>query len=151
MTSWDDQVHLFEDAVAFSPSGRIDYVVPNAGISMADDVFAFDRAEEGPQKPNLKIIEINLCAVLYTIKLAMHYFIRQNGTTPSSDQEDSCLVLVGSGAAFLDCSRAPQYMATKWAGRGIMHSLRRTANFCGSRVNMLSPWYVVTMFCFMIY
>lgn len=145
MTSWDDQVRLFEEAAAFSPSGKIHYVVPNAGIAVADDVFAFDGANEGPQKPNLKTIEINLCAVLYTIKLAMHYFIRQNGTTQASGQEDTCLILVGSGAAFLDCPRGPQYAATKWGSRGIMHSLRRTAHFYGSRVNMISPWYVTTM------
>lgn len=28
--------------------------------------------------------------------------------------------------------------------RGIMHSLRRTAHHYGSRVNVISPWYVRT-------
>lgn len=142
VSNWDDQVRLFEEAAAFSSSGKIHYVIPNAGIARTDEVFKFDGPEEGPQKPDLKTIEINLCGVLYTAKLAMHYFIRQNGTKPSSDQADTCLVLVGSGAAFLDCPRGPQYAATKWGGRGIMHSLRPTAHFYGSRVNMISPWWV---------
>lgn len=107
---------------------------------MADEVFKFDGAERGPQKPNLKTIDINLCGVLYTAKLAMHYFIQQNGVDQKSGQEDTCLVLIGSGAAFLDCPRGPQYAAAKWGGRGIMHCLRRTAHFYGSRVNMISPW-----------
>ena len=104
---------------------------------MTDEVFSFDGNEKGPQKPSLKTIEINLCGVLYTCKLAMYHFMRQNGIRISLEQEDTCLVLVGSGAAFL---AGPQYAASKWAGRGIMHSLRRTAHFYGSRVNMISTW-----------
>ncbi|KGO42689.1 hypothetical protein PEX1_104960 [Penicillium expansum] len=73
-----------------------------------------------------------------------HHFIRQNGTKNSPEQEDTSLILIGSGAAFLDCPRPPQYCASKWAMRGIMHSLRRTAFFYGSRVNVISPWYVNT-------
>lgn len=74
----------------------------------------------------------------------MHHFILQNGATPSATQSDTCLILIGSGAAYLDCPRGPQYSASKYAMRGIMHSLRRTAYYYGSRVNMISPWYVRT-------
>lgn len=100
--------------------------------------------EKGPQKPDLSIIDVNLRGTLYTTKLAQHYFISQNGTRPSPEQEDTCLILVGSGAAFLDCPRTPQYCSTKWGNRGIMHALRRTAFYYGSRVNVISPWYVRT-------
>lgn len=81
---------------------------------------------------------------MYTAKLAFHYFIKQNGTVPSPAQQDTCLVLVGSGAAFLDVPRTPQYCAAKWGMRGVMHALRRTAFYYGSRVNVISPWYVKT-------
>lgn len=74
----------------------------------------------------------------------MHYFVKQNGTEISSNQLDTCLILIGSGAAYLDCPRGPQYSASKYAMRGIMHALRRTTKFYGSRVNMISPWYVRT-------
>ena len=124
--------------MAFSPTGKIQYVVPNAGIAIADDVFSFE--PEAPKKPALAPISVNLIGALYTIKLALHYFMKQNGTTASPEQEDTCLVLMGSGAAFLDCPRGPQYAATKWGMRGIMHSLRRTAFYYGSRVNVISPW-----------
>ncbi|KAF2168453.1 hypothetical protein M409DRAFT_65432 [Zasmidium cellare ATCC 36951] len=127
---WEDQVRVFEEAAKFSRTGRLHYVVTNAG--------------DGPAKPDLITIDINLQGTLFTTKLATHYFIKQNGTTQSNDQEDTCLVLIGSGAAFLDCPRGPCYQATKWASRGIMHSLRRTSHFHGSRVNMISPWYVQT-------
>ena len=97
-----------------------------------------------PTKPNLKILDVNLESVMYTAKLAFHYFIKQNGTTPSPSQQDTCLVLIGSGAAFLDVPRTPQYCAAKWGMRGVMHALRRTAFYYGSRVNIISPWYVKT-------
>ncbi|PWY91645.1 putative short chain dehydrogenase/ reductase [Aspergillus sclerotioniger CBS 115572] len=140
-TTWDDQVRLFQAAVSLSPTGRISYVVANAGIHRPDEVFQY---EQEPKKPDLSIIDTNIHGPLYTAKLAAHYFIRQNGQTPTPEQEDTCLVLIGSGAAFLDCPRGPQYSASKWAMRGIMHSLRRTTHYYGSRVNVISPWYVKT-------
>jgi NAD(P)-dependent dehydrogenase (short-subunit alcohol dehydrogenase family) len=140
-TSWDDQVHLFAAAASFSPTGRISFVVANAGIHRKDEVFAYSGDDKAPQKPDLTTIDVNLIGTLYTSKLASHYFIKQNGQKHSGSQEDTCLILIGSGAAFLDCPRAPQYCSTKWAMRGIMHSLRRTAFYYGSRVNVISPWY----------
>ncbi|KAL2838112.1 putative adam [Aspergillus pseudoustus] len=142
--SWDDQVRLFQEAAKLSPTGRISYVVANAGIHRQDEVFAYDGDDQGPRKPDLATIDVNINGTLYTTKLATHYFIKQNGQTLSPDQEDTCLVLIGSGAAFLDVPRAPQYDSTKWAMRGIMHSLRQTAFYYGSRVNVISPWYVRT-------
>lgn len=136
---WDDQVRLFQDAVSFSPTATISYVIANAGIHRPDEVFLYEDAAE-PREPDLATLDVNLIGVLYTVKLATHYFIKQNGEQLSETQEDTCLVLIGSGAAFLDCPRAPQYCATKWAMRGIMHSLRRTAFHYGSRVNVISPW-----------
>jgi NADP-dependent 3-hydroxy acid dehydrogenase YdfG len=84
---------------------------------------------------------VNLHGTLYTTKLALHTFIKQNGSEgPSPSQQDTSLTLIGSGAAFLDCPRGVQYQSTKWGIRGIMHALRRTAHYHGSRVNMISPW-----------
>ncbi|KAK5175619.1 uncharacterized protein LTR77_000758 [Saxophila tyrrhenica] len=142
--SWKDQLRLFKEAAASSCSGRIDYVVANAGISVQDDVFSFDGEGEEPSKPDLTTLDVNLHGVMYTVKLSMHYFIKQNGTTPSPTQQDTCLILIGSGAAFLDVPRSVQYCSPKWGARGVMHAMRRTAHFYGSRVNMISPWYVRT-------
>jgi hypothetical protein len=91
--------------------------------------------------PNLETVEVNLHGASYTTKLALHSFIRQNGTNgPSSSQTDTSLTLVGSGAAFIDCPCGVQYQSTKWGARGIMHALRRTTYYHGSRVNMILPW-----------
>ena len=140
---WKDQVRLFKAAVSFSPTGKIPYVIANAGIHRKDEVFSYAGDGNEPEKPDLSTIDVNLVGPLYTSKLASHYFVKQNGQEPSPAQEDTCLVLIGSGAAFLDCPRAPQYCAAKWAMRGIMHSLRRTAFYYSSRVNVISPWYEI--------
>jgi NAD(P)-dependent dehydrogenase (short-subunit alcohol dehydrogenase family) len=137
-TSWNDQLALFAAAKSFSPTSKIHYVVANAGITKQDDVFAYNPS--GPEKPDLKIIDVNIRGVLYTTKLANHYFISQNGEKESDKQEDTCLVLISSGAGYLDCPRAPQYQASKYGMRGVMHALRRTAHHYGSRVNIIAPW-----------
>jgi len=107
-----------------------------------------------PTEPLLKTIDVNLKGTLYTTKLAMHYFIKCNGdksstapstsTSTSKQAEDTCLILIGSGAAFLDCPRAVEYGCTKFGVRGIMHNLRRMTHYYTSRVNVISPWYVRT-------
>lgn len=145
VSRWADQVLLFREAVSFSGTGKISYVVANAGIHRPDNVFGPDTSSgdddgQEPEEPNVETIDVNIRGTLYTAKLSAHHFIQQNGQSPSLEQEDTCLVLIGSGAAFLDCPRAPQYCASKWAMRGIMHSLRRTAFYYGSRVNVISPW-----------
>ncbi|KAL6914681.1 hypothetical protein FSST1_012441 [Fusarium sambucinum] len=143
-TDWEDQIRLFKEAAQFSSSGKISYVIANAGMTKTDQTFTFDGLGKEPQKPDLQIIDVNLKGTLYTAKLAMHYFVSQNGTEPQKDQEDTCLILISSGAGFVDVPRSPEYSSTKWAVRGIMHALRRTAFYYGSRVNVIAPWYIRT-------
>ncbi|TVY74662.1 5'-hydroxyaverantin dehydrogenase [Fusarium oxysporum f. sp. cubense] len=143
-TVWEDQVRLFKEAAQVSPSGKIHYVIANAGMTKEDQTFTFDGKDQEPQKPDLQVIDVNLKGALYTSKLAMHYFVSQNGTEVNKDQEDTCLILISSGAGFLDVPRSPEYSSTKWAVRGIMHALRRTAFYYGSRVNVIAPWYIRT-------
>ncbi|KAJ5164859.1 Short-chain dehydrogenase/reductase SDR [Penicillium coprophilum] len=126
ITKWTDQVELFRQAVLFSSTGLISHVIANAGIHRRDEVFSYSGDDQEPEEPDLSVIDVNIRGTLYTAKLAAHYFIRQSGTHASQKQEDSSLVLIGSGAAFLDCPRSPQYSASKWAMRGIMHSYVKT-------------------------
>ncbi|KAJ9659426.1 hypothetical protein H2198_003155 [Neophaeococcomyces mojaviensis] len=146
VTSWDDQVRVFHEAAALSSSGKIHYVVANAGMIKPDTVFGNPDSAAKPEatKPDLQTLNVNITGAMYTITLAQHTFIRQNGTTPSPTQDDTCLILIGSGASYLDGPRNPLYAASKWAMRATLHSLRRTAHYHGSRVNMISPYYVKT-------
>jgi NAD(P)-dependent dehydrogenase (short-subunit alcohol dehydrogenase family) len=89
-----------------------------------------------PVQPDLRIININLIGVFYTAKLAMHYFRVQ----PEGENRDRCLIIKGSLAGFLDQPGTPQYNASKFGGRGLMRSLRRTSWQQGIRVNYIAPW-----------
>lgn len=142
VTVWADQAGMFAEAARVSPTGQIHHVVANAGIFLPDEVFEYKG--EGPTEPNLSSTDVNVRGPLFTTKLAMHYFIAQNGTTPSPSQQDTSLVLVSSGAGIYDVPRMPEYAASKFAVRGIMHSLRRTAHYYGSRVNVICPYYIET-------
>lgn len=97
--------------------------------------MTLDEFEE-PQEPDLRIAQINILGVLYTTKLALHYFAK----SPSQPQE-KCLILKSSVAGYLDLPSAPSYQTSKYAVRGLMCNLRR-AGRC--RVNVVAPWFINT-------
>jgi len=138
--NWEDQVSVFEAAIRNSPSQTCDVVIANAGIVGVDDIFNLQDPAQSPVKPNLSIIEINLIGMVYTTKLALHYFRRQ----PEDASRDRCLILKGSIAAYADQPGSPQYNVSKWGARGLMRNLRRTTWQEGIRVNLVAPWYVRT-------
>ncbi|OQU95919.1 hypothetical protein CLAIMM_02074 [Cladophialophora immunda] len=132
--SWVDQVRLFAEAAKLSPTGKIHHVVANAGIFRPDEVYSYS---ETLSEPNLSTIDVNVKGTLFTTKLAMHYFIKQNGITQSPSQEDTSLVLISSGAGIYDCIRMPEYCASKWAkvyeyikGKGIDFATLEDAGQC---------------------
>jgi len=134
---------VFKEAISSSPSGRVDIVVANAGISGADSVFLGNIEAEEPEEPKMKILEVNLVGVLYSIKLALHYFRRQTALN-KGDPLDQVLVLQGSLAGYLDLPGALQYSAAKFGLRGMMRDLRRTEHVHNIRVNYIGPWFIPT-------
>lgn len=151
VTSWKDQLAVFKAAIANSPHKSIDIVVANAGIAGNDPVFEQGKMfqivvgmwckylttreddSDEPKEPNLKIININLIGVVYTSKLAMHYF----GKQADHADRDKCLILKSSLAGYLDLLGAPQYNVSKFGVRGLMCNLRRLDRM---RVNLIAPW-----------
>ena len=98
-------------------------------------VEAINRMEDDgdePTEPDLSIIEVNLHGVLYTSKLAMHYFNKQ----PIGTDRDRCLIITASLAGYLDPAQAPLYQTSKFGVRGLMCNLRRTDRL---RVNIIAP------------
>jgi NAD(P)-dependent dehydrogenase (short-subunit alcohol dehydrogenase family) len=135
---WEDQASLFKAASERSPSRGIDIVLANAGISGWDPVFndQSDPTTGEPVKPDLTILETNLVGVMYTTKLALHYFSRQ----PEGQDRDRCLLITSSVAGYADHNGAPQYAAAKFGVRGMMRSLRQVLPKQKARVNIISPW-----------
>lgn len=135
--SWADQLKLFKTALEKSSSKTIDVVIANAGLNRQDEVFVQKESEDGdPIKPSLNILQINLVGVIYTAKLAMFYLPKQ----PEGEGRDRCLLMTASLAAYVDLTVSPQYSASKWGVRGLMHSLRRCGPSKGIRVNVVAPW-----------
>jgi len=140
VTNWDQQVEAFEVAMKNSPQKSCDIVIANAGILGHDGVFTLQDPAGSPEKPDLQTINTNLIGVLYTAKLAIHYFRRQ----PLDASRDRCLILKSSLAGYLDAPGWIQYNASKFGVRGVMRCLRRTSWQEGIRVNLVAPWYVRT-------
>ncbi|PGH26743.1 hypothetical protein AJ80_01507 [Polytolypa hystricis UAMH7299] len=139
--SWQDQVALFEAAASNSPHKSCDIVIANAGICTLEVFFHSEDDPSGPPtEPSLNTIDVNLKGVIYTAKLATHYFRRQ----PATDERDRCLILKSSLAGYVDFPGVPQYQATKFAVRGLMRSLRRMTFTEGIRVNIVAPWFIHT-------
>ncbi|KAL3460220.1 hypothetical protein BJX64DRAFT_290545 [Aspergillus heterothallicus] len=118
VTSWRDQLNVFEEATAFSPKRRVDIVVANAGISGVDSVFAFEEQDE-PEEPVLNIVNINLIGVLYTVKLALYYFRRQHAAQ-AEPLQDTLLVLQGSMGGYLEAAATLQYCASNFIKTALM-------------------------------
>jgi len=137
--SWDDQLKLFKAAIANSPSKCVDIVIANAGISGVDVMFKTEDPDKDPEKPELRILDINLYGVMYTTKLAWHYFQQ----TPKGDEHDRCLIVQASLAGYLELSGAVQYQVSKFGGRAIMYCSRNHPYLEGYRVNTICPWWVV--------
>lgn len=135
VSSWDDQVAMFKKAIANSPHQSCDIVLANAGLGRKDDLSSIESDEE-PKKPDLSVFDININGYCYTLKLAMHYFVRQ----PESQDRDRCLIMTDSLAGYVDQPGAIQYNASKYAVRSLMRSFRHTCTKQGIRINTISPW-----------
>ncbi|KIW78554.1 hypothetical protein Z517_08392 [Fonsecaea pedrosoi CBS 271.37] len=137
VTKWEDQVQVFNAAKAKSPHNSVDVVIANAGISGADILHKVDDSDEAV-KPELSIVNIDLIGVMYTLKLARHYFARQ----PDTEERDRCFMITASLAGFMDLPESPQYTAAKWGCRGLMRCLRRTSVLDKTRYNNICPWFI---------
>ncbi|KPI34427.1 uncharacterized protein AB675_1417 [Cyphellophora attinorum] len=71
VSSFDEQAELFSKA--FKWHQRLDFAALNAGIDDRDDIFSSIDTSKPPTKPDTSVIDIDLTAVYYGIKLFAHY------------------------------------------------------------------------------
>lgn len=110
VNNWTDQLAAFKRAKEVSPSGQIDIVVANAGISAPDDILNNDFEKEEPEEPSFGTLDVNVTGVCLTTKLALWYFGKQHALLQKQGKDadlDQCLVLQGSLAGYVDLV-APQ-------------------------------------------
>ncbi|KAI5285086.1 hypothetical protein KEM52_002602 [Ascosphaera acerosa] len=134
--SWDQQIRLFECGIINNETFSVDVVIANAGISTPDGLSILDDAGTSAVKPDTTHLDINTTALLYTAKLALHYFRR----SPVIQAQDRCLILTSSMGAYIDLPGCSMYSMSKFATRGLMRSLRRGDWLGLNRVNIVAPW-----------
>lgn len=148
VTSYEAQVDMFQKAVKFG-GGRIDIVIPNAGIVAEKNLF--DMVPEQiptvnsppPLEPGFTGVNVNLHAVYNTCYLAMHYFRLPRAT---DDAFKPAIILIGSLASYVGYPSSSTYSMSKFGVRGLFYSIRDRATRCVPpvRVNLLAPWYIET-------
>lgn len=146
VTSYAAQVDMFEKAIRFG-GGKIDIVIPNAGImaerSLFDMIPAAAPALESPPptEPTCMGLDVNLRAVYNTCFLALHYFRLSRGT---SNAFKPSIIFIASLAGYIGYPSSSTYSISKFGIRGLFHSIRDRATREGVRVNLVAPWYVET-------
>lgn len=145
VSSYTSQLNLFKEAIAFG-EGRIDVVVPNAGICAEQNLL--DMLPEGasnfrvdPPEPGYSTMDVNLKGVYYTSYLALHYFRLHQDTVLKPS-----LVLIASLAGYVGFPSSVTYSMSKFGVRGLFFGTRDRAAAANPpvRVNLVAPWFVPT-------
>ena len=145
VTSYPSQVALFKKAIAFG-DGRIDVVVPNAGICAEQNLFdmlptAARILASAPSVPGYSTMDVNLKGAYYTAYLALHYFRlpRDPSFTPS-------LIFIASLAGYVGFPSSATYSMSKFGVRGLFYGTRDRAATIETpvRVNLVAPFFIST-------
>ncbi|KAJ4334530.1 hypothetical protein N0V95_009141 [Ascochyta clinopodiicola] len=145
VTSYTSQAEMFRKAIAFG-GGKIDIVVPNAGICAEQNLFdmiptgAPDLNSEPPE-PGYSTMDVNLRGVYYSCYLALHYF-----RLPRDAYFAPAIVLIASLAGYLGFPSSATYSMSKFGVRGLFYGIRDRAATANPpvRVNLVAPWFVPT-------
>lgn len=145
VTSYSSQVSLFRKAIEFG-GGKIDVVVPNAGICAEQNFFDMIPTEgvslvDEPPEPSYSTMDVNLKGVYYTCYLALHYF-----RLPRDSSYAPSLVLIASLAGYVGFPSSVTYSMSKFGVRGLFYGTRDRAAAANPpvRVNLVAPFFIPT-------
>ena len=114
---------------AVERSGRLDFVLANAGV--ADQALA----SEGDPLVWQRLIETNLLGVMYCVRYALPHMQRQRS---------GHLLLMASSSGRGAYVGEPAYIASKWGVVGFGHSVRMEVARYGIRLTLIEPGAVDT-------
>ncbi|KAF4498463.1 Glucose 1-dehydrogenase 2 [Fusarium agapanthi] len=142
VSSWEGQYAVF-DQVYREHGDRIDIVIANAGIS--DPVVgALDcTPTEFPRKPNLRMQDINLNGVIYSVGLAVHYMLKNEIGSRLPNSRGS-IVCTSSSAAIYPFPVSPLYSAAKSGIIGLVRSMAIRLDESKIQINALAPGVLET-------
>ncbi|KAJ6088546.1 hypothetical protein N7486_009807 [Penicillium sp. IBT 16267x] len=140
VSSWESQAAVFEKI--FTQHGRVDIVFANAGITEKGSLLPQDGAGNGPVKPNLATLNVNLIGVIYSVQLAIHYMSKNS--SGNRQGSNGLICCTASNAGLYPFPIAPIYAATKHGVVGLVRSLARALITQGIRINALAPAVIET-------
>lgn len=114
----------------FEQFGRVDIVIPNAGICSGAKTWEIDPDDWR------EMVDINLNGVFHTVKAAIPTMIAQN--------DGGSIVFIGSTEALKGAENISSYAASKHGVTGLMTSLARELGQYNIRVNSVNPTCVDT-------
>ncbi|KAG6880027.1 hypothetical protein C0992_007824 [Termitomyces sp. T32_za158] len=153
VTSWDDQIALFDLAIAkfgvvdiVSGGNRVNFFkVPNAGVTEIGSFHKVSFKNGKPVKPDTRTIDVNLFGVIYTTHLALHYLSVKRGV---KDETLKAVVLIGSmdppEASWLGIPHGAMYAASKHGVLGLMRSLYPEFALNNIRIATIHPFFADT-------
>ncbi|KAE8167334.1 hypothetical protein BDV40DRAFT_295918 [Aspergillus tamarii] len=142
VSSWESQTAVFEKV--YAEQGRIDIVFANAGITEKGSLLpAKHDGNEGPPKPNLATLNVNLVGAIYTVHLAIHYMYK-NATSDPTASSNGLIVCTASNAGLYPFPMAPMYATTKAGVVNLVRSLARPLAAEKIRINALAPAVIAT-------
>jgi NAD(P)-dependent dehydrogenase (short-subunit alcohol dehydrogenase family) len=135
VSEWESVRNLFVQAQACF--NRLDHVFVNAGVGPTTD-FLDETLDESGQlaAPNMRTMNVNLTSAIYTLRLAVHFFRKEDTTHAKS------IVLTASASSFQNFSAA-DYGTAK---HGVLGLLRGVGGQIDSniRVNAVAPSWTAT-------
>ncbi|KAI1353649.1 15-hydroxyprostaglandin dehydrogenase [Xylaria sp. FL0043] len=142
VASWEEQKRAFK--AVYQRVGRVDVVVANAGVSEGGGRSwvlpggELDPVDE-PEEPRLKVLDVNLLGVVYSVKLALHY-MQRNAPDATTGSRGS-IICTASNVGLYPFPPAPLYAASKHAVVGLVRSLGPVYGLphIGIRINALAP------------
>ncbi|KAK4187854.1 hypothetical protein QBC35DRAFT_219114 [Podospora australis] len=139
VSSWEEQTAVFKEVFALH-GNRLDVVFANAGISEQGVTTLVDREEGGePTKPRLKVLEINLFGVVYSVKLAAFYMNKKPKGNDKSTASRGSIICTASNAGLYPLPTAPLYAASKAGVVGLVRSTKQLIEDRKIQINALAP------------
>lgn len=138
VTSWPDLISLFKQAKSTSPSGKINHVFANAGITSHANYLSEALDSNGDLlEPTSKTLDINLKACINTCTLAIHHL--------RSQPEGGSIVATASASAYQPLCVA-DYTASKHGVLGFMRGMNSSIAQAGLpiRINAIAPSWTVS-------
>jgi NAD(P)-dependent dehydrogenase (short-subunit alcohol dehydrogenase family) len=120
-------------AATYKKFGRIDIVIPNAGVAETPGQY-FDLKDNGNggfKELDMNAVDIDIKGTMNTIALGIHYL--------KKTKEGGSMVIMSSMAGYEGVNGMPGYSAAKHAATGLLRSLPQRAAESNIAVSLVAP------------